>query len=621
MYRGCAVCTALVIAVTGFGQAIPTTIYELQSDRDTVTQNSNWLDSLVTVSGIVTADYGVINARTFCMEMSQGGPWSGIMVYKPTALGVFPVELGDSLRITGTVSEYYTGTEISVGDTNDIVRLGTTNLPPFSIISTAHLDTTATSSFPVDSAEAYEGVLIQVQNAFVTDDVLDEHDRWEISDGNGYVKVRTNAPYSYTPEEGDFLNVSGIAQTDYGLYCISPRMNEDIEVLGEGRLSVVYPTSRMGINVQFTRDVDTVTASDLSNYEILPSLNITDAELDAKDHSLVHLTTGTQSDALLCTLVVHDVQDIGANLIYDTTTFYGGFVPIQTIQSDTVPSDPNFASLWDGRTVTITGIITAETDCFPFDWYWVQQDEGSWSGLMAMHTGHPYPSVRGDSVIIACQINEYEGMTEMGTILYYNIESSGNTLPSPSVIHSGDLNAATGVTAEQWEGVLIKVDSATVVNAGSEPGNSDWYINDGTGQCTVGNYDAYSYVPDSGDVVSVTGVIRFFSGFNLYPRDNEDIELIQHGIEESTLRDFDMTLLSNPASLSSRVLFTIPEKSFVDLSVYNLVGQRVASIKKGIVEPGSYNFTWDTKKIPNGVYFYRLKTEDRTLVRKVIILK
>ncbi|MEA3431872.1 MAG: T9SS type A sorting domain-containing protein [candidate division WOR-3 bacterium] len=621
MYRACVICAVLLIAVAGFSQQA-TTIYEIQSNRNPETQASNWVGSLVTVEGIVTCNYGPINSRTFCLEMSQAGPWSGIYVYVPSALGTppVPVNLGDSLQITGTVSEFYNNTELKVGDTSDIVRCGTTNLPPVSIISTAHLDTTATSSYLPDSAEAYEAVLVQVQDAFVTDE--GDASNWEISDGDGYVFVRKHTYYSYTPALGDFLNVSGIVQTHYDLHKITPRMEDDIEVLGGGRLSVIYSTSRTGINLQFTKDVDASTAGNTSNYEVLPPLNITNATLDTENHSLVHLVTDNQTDALLCTLIVDGVQDIEGTPIYDTTTFYSGFVPIQAIQSDTVAGDPEYASHWEGKVISITGIITAETDCFPYDWYWVQQGEGPWSGLMAMHTGHPYPSVRGDSVVIACRILEYGGMTEIGTILYYNIESSGNPLPAPSIVNSRDLNVATGAAAEQWEGVLVRVDSATVVDAGTSPGSSTWYIDDGTGQCIVSNYDAYTYVPDSGDVVNVTGVIRYTGGnFYLYPRDDDDILILFHGIEESASRHFDIALLSNPVSFSSGVLLTIPEKSSIDLSVYNLAGQRVADIKRGVLEPGVYELTWDTKNIPNGIYFYHLKIGDINLVRKVVVLK
>ena len=122
--------------------------------------------------------------------------------------------------------------------------------------------------------------------------------------------------------------------------------------------------------------------------------------------------------------------------------------------------------------------------------------------------------------------------------------------------------------------------------------------------------------------MTVTGVTRYAGGnFYLYPRDDDDISFLFHGVEESTLKHFDIALLSNPVSFSSGVLLTIPEKSSIDLSVYNLAGQRIADIKRGVLEPGVYEFNWDTKEVANGAYFYCLKTKDRNLVRKVVVLK
>ncbi|MCK4328697.1 T9SS type A sorting domain-containing protein [candidate division WOR-3 bacterium] len=621
MYKGSIVFLVLLIAVACFGQHV-TTIYEIQSNRDPVTQWTNWIDSLVIVEGIVTCDYGVTGSYNFFLEMKQGGPWSGIMVYVPeTPAGCFEVDVGDSLIVTGTVLEYYDNTELRIDDTTLVERCGSIGLPPVTVISAAHLDTTLSSSlylYQPDSAEKYEGVLVQVQNAFVTDP-LDVNNNWEISDGYGYATVLNN--YTYTPGVGDFLNVAGIVHTHYDIYKIRPRDINDIEVLGEGRLSVVYSTSRTGVNVQFTRDVDDVTAGNTANYEIIPVVTVTGASRDADDFSLVHLVTGTQTDAQLCTLVVDGVEDIGGNLICDTMTFYSGFVPITTIQSDTASGDPEFASLWDGRLVTLTGIITAESECFYIPaWYWIQQVEGPWSGIMAYHPGHTYITTRGDSVVIAGGIEEYYGMTEILDIIYYNIESSGNTI-LPSEVNSGDLNAVTGAIAEQWEAVLVMVDTAEVVDAGTDPGNSPWDIDDGTGRCIVSNYEAYTYEPDSGNLVNVTGVTRFDNGFNLYPRDDGDIDLLPHGIEDHKVGYFDIALLFNPVSRSSGVLLTIPKRSSVELSLYNLAGRRIADIKQGILEAGVHELTLDIREIPNGVYFYRFKTENRSLTRKVVILK
>ena len=618
---------SLVIAATVAGMAvdvcvaepIDTTIYAIQSERDPETQASLWVGSVVRVAGIVTCDYGVTGNYNFFLEMKQGGPWSGIMVYVPQQpAGCFEVDVGDSLIIVGTVLEYYGNTEIRIDDTTQVERCGTTSLPPVAVISAAHLDTSLSSSlyeYQPDSAEAYEGVLVQIRNAFVTD-TMDANGNWEISDGYGYATVLNN--YTYTPQIGDLLNVTGIVHTHYDLYKIRPRSIDDIEILSAARLSMVYSTSRTGIDVKFSHAVDPTTASDPTNYQIIPELNITSAEADPQDSSLVHLTTELQTDALLCTLIVDGVEDIGGAIIHDTATFYSGFVPIRMIQTDTVPGDPYYATQWDGRLVTITGIITGESECFYNPaWYWIQQGDGPWSGIMAYHPAHPYTTVRGDSVIIAGEIDEYNGMTEITNVVYYHVVSSGNPLPEPAVINTGDLNVAAGASAEQWEAVLVKIDSAVVISVGGYT----WRIDDGSGQCMVGNMGAYSYVPDSGDIVSVTGVTRFVGGnFNLYPRDDSDITVIT-GLEETRSGKVSFTILSNPVFTSTRVLLTLPSRSYIELSLYNVAGQCINNLKRGVFGPGTYAITLDMGDIPSGIYFCRLKVGTTSFTRKLVVMR
>jgi len=235
---------------------------------------------------------------------------------------------------------------------------------------------------------------------------------------------------------------------------------------------------------------------------------------------------------------------------------------------------------------------------------------------MAYHPAHPYTTVRGDSVIIAGEIDEYNGMTEITNVIYYHVISSGNPLPEPAVINTGDLNVSAGASAEQWEAVLVKIDSAVVVSVGG----FTWLIDDGTGQCMVGNMGAYSYVPDSGDIVRVTGVTRFAgNNFNIYPRDDADITVI--GVEETQSGKVGFTVLSNPVFTSAKVLLTLPRTSYIELSLYNIAGQCISSIKRGVFGPGTYAIALDTRDIPSGIYFCRLKVGATSFTRKLVVMK
>ncbi len=87
--------------------------------------------------------------------------------------------------------------------------------------------------------------------------------------------------------------------------------------------------------------------------------------------------------------------------------------------------------------------------------------------------------------------------------------------------------------------------------------------------------------------------------------------------------------LSIHPSLSRSVIdihYTIPQSAKVELSIYNICGQEVATLDKGIKKVGEYEIIWNTKNFSDGVYFCRLfaksfgKAEDELLLTKKFLL-
>ncbi|HIF29024.1 MAG TPA: T9SS type A sorting domain-containing protein, partial [Candidatus Marinimicrobia bacterium] len=65
----------------------------------------------------------------------------------------------------------------------------------------------------------------------------------------------------------------------------------------------------------------------------------------------------------------------------------------------------------------------------------------------------------------------------------------------------------------------------------------------------------------------------------------------------------------------------------VQINIYNIIGQQVASIDQGLLNPGSYTVTWNGKDtfgnfVPSGVYFYEIKAgEQFQKIKKMTLLK
>jgi hypothetical protein len=77
----------------------------------------------------------------------------------------------------------------------------------------------------------------------------------------------------------------------------------------------------------------------------------------------------------------------------------------------------------------------------------------------------------------------------------------------------------------------------------------------------------------------------------------------------------------NPFDPVTNISFSLPHTSTVTLSVYDLTGNKVATLLSGNCQPGSYTVRWNAHELPAGEYIYRLqagafsKTKQLTIIR------
>ena len=78
----------------------------------------------------------------------------------------------------------------------------------------------------------------------------------------------------------------------------------------------------------------------------------------------------------------------------------------------------------------------------------------------------------------------------------------------------------------------------------------------------------------------------------------------------------------NPFNPSTTIRFSLPVASTVMLTVYDLQGQKVATLVHGEYrEAGRYAVEFDASRFSSGVYFYQLKTGAFRQVKKMTLLK
>lgn len=77
----------------------------------------------------------------------------------------------------------------------------------------------------------------------------------------------------------------------------------------------------------------------------------------------------------------------------------------------------------------------------------------------------------------------------------------------------------------------------------------------------------------------------------------------------------------NPFNPSTIINFTVPSTGVVELSVYNILGQKVATLVNKELSAGSYQYNFDASKLSSGIYVYSIKANNFSATKKMMLLK
>ncbi|MCI0329716.1 MAG: T9SS type A sorting domain-containing protein [candidate division Zixibacteria bacterium] len=77
----------------------------------------------------------------------------------------------------------------------------------------------------------------------------------------------------------------------------------------------------------------------------------------------------------------------------------------------------------------------------------------------------------------------------------------------------------------------------------------------------------------------------------------------------------------NPFNAKTVIRYALPAESQVQLKLYNLLGQEVASLVNARQPAGNYQISFTADKLASGVYFYKLKADEEIAVKKMMVVK
>lgn len=640
----------------------------MKAGVDTESDMSYMYGDTVTINGIVTMPTGLSYAGSgvkFIFSDPNGGPWSAILSYDPDSSAFPTLFEGDLISATGYIYEYSTGvanmTELFITEPIDLIDEGT-DLPAIDTVETGDL------LWPTE-AEQWGNVMVRVENGYVTENDL-QYEIFKIDDGSGGVLVDDDSDSIKVyfeevgaPPVGSLVqSVVGWLYHHYGsyddstAYKLCPLYVDDIE-FGSGPPSIT----------DLMREPCAPTSSDS---EVSVSCVITDNSAIAEamiyysvnggDYMIVAMTSADDS-TFTGVIPISDMDDVNYYIVatddgvdqseaktsifpYDTDHNQMGFVVTDNLTIGLV-QETEWASghtRYEGCTVTLTGIVTADTAQYNSEYssYAFQDGTGQWNGLV-FDTEELVTLSRGDEIEVTGLVTDYDpdwAFKFNGNTRLINssvtVLSSTNPLPEPTVASCRDLEQA-GEEVESYEGVLVKINTVTV----SSLNQYDWYVTDATGSealidddmATMDAFNAMSELVEGQQLSYIMGIFNYsFGTYKVQIRDVADLGTTV-GIDDNVqVNPYDYALYENfpnPFNPETQIRFSIGDQENVRLSIYDVMGRQVRTLIQGeSFKSGFHVVNWDGRdnaghSVASGMYIYRIIAGDYISDKKMLLVK
>ena len=519
------------------------------------------LGDTVRVGGVVATgprDIWIGARWSFFFVDTAGGSWSGLQIVQHDSFaagtGVGLIRPGDSLIVTGVVEEFNNHTQLAVL-TNPVTPVDLRGTVTFNssfpqiptIVNIADLQVVLTGEQWECTLVKLDSVRMLINNVGSGEGLLESVDgsfQISLEDWNNDLHTCLGNGTCSWPPGGRLMNVIGYirdktAGTPGARYMIAPWSLGPPYIVTLAIPPVISdivrdpaaPSSSDAVTVSaLIIDSDGTVVSASLNYAVddgayqevsmNPAASIYFAVIPAQvEGSLIKYFIKAVDDSANFSISPGDTAN--------NPLFYfirDGALLIQDIQNNPFGSGN---SGYEDMEVTTRGIVTS--DPIQFGNYWIQNGNGSWSGLQINDfVNNPSP---GDEVQVTGTVNESFGFTRLDAISGYTLLSSGNPVPEPRVFKTGDINTSAD-SAEAYESVLVEVRNVLVSDElPDSPSNfGEFSVDDGSGEIRV---DDLSPVFDgnlnleylNGDGLElVRGYLYWsFGNFKIVPRDTNDV--------------------------------------------------------------------------------------------------
>jgi len=179
---------------------------------------------------------------------------------------------------------------------------------------------------------------------------------------------------------------------------------------------------------------------------------------------------------------------------------------------------------------------------------------------------------------------------------------------------------------DQYDGFLSNDGERIILKSATGDTLIDFTYNDADPWPELADGEGYSLVPVNADSITDLNLAENWrTSYQIHGSPGTPDNVVDKLDDRPGTALSDFTLFQNypnPFNPETVISYQIPVSSDVQLSVYNLLGQKIVTLVNKKQQAGNYSVKWDASGFGSGVYFYRLETERGvTRIRKLVFIK
>lgn len=245
----------------------------------------------------------------------------------------------------------------------------------------------------------------------------------------------------------------------------------------------------------------------------------------------------------------------------------------------------------------------------------------SFSAVLATYNVNTFPNPGFGEYKI--NLSTFSGQNVYIAFRHYDVNGNGMYLDDVAVFGSVPVELASFAASVSGNDVTLSWVTATELN------NSGFHVERSTGEDSWNNIgfveghgtttetQSYTFL----DKGLASGIYNYrikqvdFGGSFKYYDLSQEIEIVLPNIYSLSQN------YPNPFNPTTSIKYSVLVDGLVNITIFNMLGEKVANLVNGIHKTGNYEVTFDAANLVSGMYIYRMESGSYVSVKKMMILK